>query len=544
MRGEMSQDQKASLPLYDHLPPFLADDPAPLTLSERRELLDRYYPDYRSEGKTTLRVGPNKGQIIPEEVASILETRSRLLHPVKVEKPAVPDMDVDLLIIGGGGAGITAALFARETGASVLVATKLRIGDSNTVMAEGGIQVALGDDDSPAQHFKDAFRGGHFTGDPHLLSVLVKEGPEVISWLVRKGVLFDRDVHGGLALRKGGGTTRPRLISAKDYTGLELVRVLKEDLLNSGVPLLEFSPAVELLEGPDGSCAGAVLLDVDSGKLRWVKAKSVLLATGGAGRLHIGGFATSNHFGATGDGLALAYRMGAPLVHMESFQYHPTGVIYPSEMAGMLITEAVRGAGAKLYNKSGKRFVNELETRDVVAAAIIRECSEGRGVKTPAGHYGVYLDLSSIDREMGEGTVARRFPNILKLMSKHEVDCSTQPILVYPTLHYQNGGISSDVQGHSGVAYLSVAGETSGGLHGKNRLMGNSLLEVLVFGHRVGVNASREALARNPFSWSEVGFGHAARFEKALEAEFHGVDRPEGPLLFPDYRRKPSGENV
>jgi len=540
----MSQDQKSALPLYDHLPTFITDDPPALTPEQRRELLDRYYPDYRPEGKTTLRVGPNKGNVVPEEIANILETRSRLLHPAVTEKPSDPDIEVDLLIVGGGGAGIVAALFAKETGASVLLATKLRIGDSNTVMAEGGIQVALGDDDSPAQHLKDAYRGGHFTGDPELLSVLVKEGPEVISWLVKKGVLFDRDAHGSLALRKGGGTTRSRLISAKDYTGLELVRVLKEDLLNSGIPLWEFCPAVELLEGPDGSCAGAVLLDVDSGKLKWVKAKSVLLATGGTGRLHIGGFATSNHFGATGDGLGMAYRMGSPLLHMESFQYHPTGVIYPSEMAGMLITEAVRGAGARLYNKEGKRFVNEMETRDIVASAIIRECSEGRGVRTPAGHFGVYLDLSEIDREMGEGTVARRFPNILKLMSKHDVDCSTHPILVYPTLHYQNGGISADKEGRSPVKHLYVAGETAGGLHGKNRLMGNSLLEVLVFGHRVGLAAAREGMNRKPFSWQEVGFGHVKRFESDLDSEFHGVERPEGPLLFPDYRRKASGDNA
>ncbi len=540
----MSPDQKESLPLYANLPNFITDEPPALTSEQRMALLNRYYPDYRPEGKTTLRVGANRGNVVPEEIANILETRSRLLHPEKVERPSAPDADVDLLIIGGGGAGITAALFAKETGASVLVATKLRIGDSNTVMAEGGIQVAMGDDDSPAQHLKDAYRGGHFTGDTELLSVLVREGPEVISWLVKKGVLFDRDAHGNLALRKGGGTTRPRLISAKDYTGLELVRVLKEDLLNSGIPIWEFSPAVELLEGPDSSCAGAVLLDVDSGKFKWVKARAVMLATGGTGRLHIGGFATSNHFGATGDGLGMAYRMGAPLLHMESFQYHPTGVIYPSEMAGMLITEAVRGAGARLYNKDGKRFVNELETRDVVASAIIRECSEGRGVRTGAGHFGVYLDLSAIDREMGEGTVARRFPNILKLMSKHDVDCSTHPILVYPTLHYQNGGISADKEGRTPIDHLYVAGETTGGLHGKNRLMGNSLLEVLVFGHRVGLSAAKAGMSRKPFSWQEVGFGHVERFEQALDSEFHGVVRPEGPLLFPDYRRNTSGDSA
>lgn len=524
---------------YDHIPSLDPSDPPKIEGTERQDLLSRYYPDYRPEHKSTLRVGRNKGDVVPDEISQILESRSLLETKVDRTVPKEPDADVDLLIIGGGGAGMTAALFAQESGAKVLLATKLRVGDSNTVMAEGGIQVALGGDDSPVNHFKDAYRGGHFAGDPELLSVLVKEGPDVIGWLVRKGVLFDRDSSGNLSLRKGGGTSRPRLISAKDYTGLEIVRVLKEDLLNSGVAIWEFTPAVELLQGPEGSCAGAVFRDVDSEKLKWVKAKSVLLATGGTGRLHIGSFATSNHFGATGDGLVMAYRLGAELVNMDSFQYHPTGVIYPSEMAGMLITEAVRGAGARLYNKSGKRFVPELETRDVVAAAIIRECEEGRGVNTPAGHFGVYLDLASIDRDMGEGTVSKRFPNIVKLMGKHQVDCTVQPILVYPTLHYQNGGVTTDTMGHSSVSHLFVAGEVSGGVHGKNRLMGNSLLEVFVYGRRVGMIASQEAQKRNPFSWHEVSVKHVERFESELDREFPGTHLSEAPLLFPDYRNHP-----
>ena len=524
---------------YDHLPEFDPTEPVKIDPLGRKNLLDRYYPDYRTDHKSTLMVGPNAGGIVPDEIAEILQSRSLLGKGRSNEIPSQPDIEVDLLIIGGGGAGMTAAIFAQESGARVLLATKLRVGDSNTVMAEGGIQVALGEDDSPVQHFKDAYRGGHFTGDPELLSVLVKEGPDIIGWLIRKGVLFDRDPTGNLSLRKGGGTTRHRLISAKDYTGLEIIRVLKEDLLNSGVTIWEFSPAVELLQGPEGSCAGAILRDVDNGSLKWVKAKSVLLATGGTGRLHIGSFATSNHFGATGDGLVMSYRLGARLVNMESFQYHPTGVIYPSEMAGMLITEAVRGAGARMFNAHGKRFVPELETRDVVAAAIIRECEEGRGVRTPSGHSGVYLDLTSIDRDMGEGTVARRFPNIVKLMGKHQVDCTVQPILVYPTLHYQNGGVSVDVSGHTSIPGLYVAGEVSGGVHGKNRLMGNSLLEVFVYGRRVGLIASQESSERKPFSWHEVSLGHVSRFEADLEKEFPGTPLSEAPVLFPDYRKHP-----
>ncbi|MEC4683135.1 MAG: FAD-dependent oxidoreductase [Nitrospirota bacterium] len=521
---------------YSHIPEFDESAPATLSPSEREKLLKTYYPDYSSEGKSTLSVGPNAGQIVPKEIAAILESRSRLDGHLSL--PEHPDYDVDVLIVGGGGAGITAALFAAEQGVKVLLATKLRVGDSNTVMAEGGIQTAIGEGDSPVEHFRDTFRGGHGANDPALLAILVKEGPKVVEWLVSKGVLFDRDAQGNLSLRRGGGTSRPRLISAKDYTGLELVRVLKEDVVNAPIDIVEFSPAVELLQGPGGTCAGAVLLDLDSKKFKYVKARSVILTTGGSGRLHLGEFATSNHFGATGDGLCMAYRLGAQLVHMDSFQYHPTGVIFPSEMAGMLITEAVRGAGARMYNRLGKRFVNELETRDVVASAIIRECADGRGVPTGNGGFGIYLDLCSIDRESGEGTVSKRFPNIVKLMTRHHVDPTKYPILVYPTLHYQNGGIRTDENSHSTIPHLFVSGEASGGLHGKNRLMGNSLLELFVFGKRSGLVASREARDRQPFSWKETSLSHVDRFENSMNQAFKGAERPVGPTLFPDYRRR------
>jgi succinate dehydrogenase/fumarate reductase flavoprotein subunit len=523
---------------YAQMPVFDETAPPSISSDQREKLLNSYYPDYSSEGKSSLRVGANAGQVVPEEIASILESRSRLDSHLSL--PEHPDYDVDVLVIGGGGAGITASLYAAEQGVKILLATKLRVGDSNTVMAEGGIQTAIGEGDSPVEHFRDTFRGGHGANDPALLAVLVKEGPKMVEWLISKGVLFDRDAQGNLSLRRGGGTSRPRLISAKDYTGLELVRVLKEDVVNAPIEILEFSPAVELLQGPGGTCAGAVLWDLDSKKFKYVKARSVVLSTGGSGRLHIGEFATSNHFGATGDGLCMAYRLGAKLVHMESFQYHPTGVIFPSEMAGMLITEAVRGAGARMYNRLGKRFVNELETRDVVASAIIKECVEGRGVPTTSNACGVYLDLCSIDRDAGEGTVAKRFPNIVKLMTRHHVDPTKYPILVYPTLHYQNGGIKTDENSHSTIPHLLVSGEASGGLHGKNRLMGNSLLELFVFGKRSGLVASREARERQPFSWKETSLAHVERFGKSLDQEFEGVTRPVGPTLFPDYRRQDS----
>ncbi|MGC8499932.1 MAG: FAD-dependent oxidoreductase [Leptospirillia bacterium] len=521
---------------YQSVPSFDESQPPALSPEERSRLLAAFYPDYRPEGKATLKVGANKGMVVPQELANILESRSRIPAPRSL--PDQPDHDVDILVIGGGGAGITAALFASMEGRSVLLATKLRVGDSNTVMAEGGIQAALGEGDSPVEHFRDTFRGGHGENDAALLSVLVGEGPEMVEWLVSRGILFDRDMQGGLSLRKGGGTSRPRLISAKDYTGLELVRVLKEDLMNAPVEILEFSPAVELVSGPDGSCAGAVLYDLDSRKNVYVKARTVILSTGGAGRLHLGGFATSNHFGATADGLTMAYRMGLPLVHPESFQFHPTGVIFPSEMAGMLITEAVRGAGARMYNRHGRRFVNELETRDVVASAIIRECAEGRGVETPSGDRGVFLDLVAIDRDSGEGTVAKRFPNIVKLMNRHHVDPTKRPILVYPTLHYQNGGVKADARTRTSIFGLLVAGEVSGGLHGTNRLMGNSLLELFVFGRRAALEAVALSRDRPTFSWKETTLSHIDRFESELAKALPTQDLPIAPVLFPDYRRK------
>src|SRR3990172_739151 len=283
---------------------------------------------------------------------------------------------------------------------------------------------------------------------------------------MRLGVLFDRDEAGNLKMRGGGGTSVPRVLTCRDYTGLELMRVLKDAVINEQIRVLEFAPAVELLSGADGACVGAVLKNLDNDRHIVVQAKVIILATGGSGRLHIQRFPTSNHFGATGDGLALAYRLGAALLYIDTFQYHPTGSVYPEPMAGLLVTEALRSAGAQLVNAKGERFVNEMETRDVVASAVIRECHEGRGVATPGGRLGVWLDIPVVDRLHGEGTIEQRFPNMCRLFSRYGIDIKTSPVLIYPTLHYQNGGIRVDEQGQSTVIRLLVAGEASRGLHG------------------------------------------------------------------------------
>jgi succinate dehydrogenase / fumarate reductase flavoprotein subunit/L-aspartate oxidase len=368
-----------------------------------------------------------------------------------------------------------------------------------------------------------------------LLKTLVEEGPSATQWLLDLGVQFDREEgEGSLRLKGGGGTSKPRLLTCKDYTGLELMRVLKDCVINEDIQVVEFSPAVELLSGTDGRCTGALLKNLDNNQWIVVQAKTVIMATGGIGRLHIQGFPTSNHFGATADGLALTYRIGARLTLADTFQYHPTGAIYPDQMAGTLVTEGIRSAGAQLLNVRGERFVNELETRDAVAACIIRECEEGRGVETPAGRKGVWLDMPLVDSINGKDTLETRFPNMIKQFSKYAIDIRKEPVLIYPTLHYQNGGVQIDVNCHSGVQNLFVAGEASGGVHGRNRLMGNSLLDIIVYGRRAGKAAAEQA---GQMKHGEMTLGHLKKFRET--AKKAGIEaKVTSPKLFPDYVRR------
>jgi succinate dehydrogenase / fumarate reductase flavoprotein subunit/L-aspartate oxidase len=507
----------------------------PLTPEQRETLLRAHHPDYNPRGYRTLRVGPNAGEATVHEIARLLEADS----PLDPAMPLKPDHTVDVLVLGGGGAGVAAALTAAGAGASVLLATKLRLGDSNTVMAEGGMQVAVKPNDSPVYHYLDAMRGGHFKNDPLLLKTLVEEGPEAALWLTQLGVLFDREPDGSLRVKAGGGTSRARLLACKDYTGLDIMRTLKEALINREIPVLEYAPAIELLSGAGGRCAGAVLRTFeDNPREIVVRAKAVILATGGCGRLHIQGFPTSNHFGATGDALPLAYRIGARLSFIDTFQYHPTGVIYPGYLAGALVTEGMRSLGAQLLNAGGERFIHELETRDVVAAAIIRECREGRGVHTPTGKVGVWLDTPMIELANGAGALADRFPNMIHQFSRCGIDIRQEAILVYPTLHYQNGGVRIDVRGATEVPGLYVAGEATGGIHGRNRLMGNSLLDIIVYGRRAGQAAAEEARGlAHPDDHRGMTLDHVRRFREAVRSA--GL-APEGtsPVLVPGYIEK------
>lgn len=507
-------------------------EPRRMTAEEKDTLLKAYHPDYKAEGFKEIAVGPNKGQKAPAELADLLNSNSRLLEEdIDVDKI---DYDVDVLVIGGGGAGASAAIEAHEAGAGVMVVTKLRIGDANTMMAEGGIQAADKENDSPVQHYLDAFGGGHFAARPELLRRLVMEAPDAIQWLNKLGVMFDKEEDGRMITTHGGGTSRKRMHACKDYSGAEIMRTLRDEVINRQIPVVEFTSAVELLKDEKGQVAGAVLQNMETGDYMVARAKTVIIATGGAGRLHYQDFPTSNHYGATADGLILGYHLGAPLLYQDTIQYHPTGVAYPSQIFGALVTEKVRSLGAMLVNAEGEAFMHPLETRDVSAASIIRECSDrGKGVTTPLGS-GVWLDTPMIEMLGGEGTIEKRIPAMLRMYLKYDIDMRKQPILIYPTLHYQNGGLEIGGDGFTkAIDNLLVAGEAAGGIHGRNRLMGNSLLDIIVFGRNAGKAAA--AKAKN-VELGRATLNHIRSYAEELKAA--GVKAENtAPLLLPRYAR-------
>ena len=372
-----------------------AMEPRRMTAEEKDQVLKENRPDYREDQFDVLTVGPNKGEKAPKELVKMLQSDSRLKD--NLPDLSCPDYETDVLIIGGGGAGASAAIEADNAGEKVMIVTKLRIGDANTMMAEGGIQAADKPNDSPAQHFLDCYGGGHFAADKELVYKLVTEAPDGIEWLQDLGVEFDKDAEGNMITTHGGGTSRKRMHAAKDYSGAEIMRTLRDEVLNRKIPVVDFTSAIELIMDDKGHCAGAVLMNMETGEILIAKAKVVIIATGGAGRMHYQGFPTSNHYGATADGLVLAYRVGAPLREQYTLQYHPTGAAFPEQIFGALVTEKVRSLGAKLVNVDGEVFMNPLETRDVTASTVIRECRRGKQVDTPTGGQGVWLDAPMID---------------------------------------------------------------------------------------------------------------------------------------------------
>ncbi len=514
----------------------IALEPRRMTAQEKEDLLAAYHPDYKKDEFETLKIGPNKGEKVPKELAAMLEAHSRITSD-QVDLSA-PDYDVDVLIIGGGGAGASAAIEAHEAGANTMIVTKLRIGDANTMMAEGGIQAADKPNDSPATHFLDAFGGGHFAAKRELLSKLVCDAPEAIQWLSNLGVEFDKMEDGTMVTTHGGGTSRKRMHAARDYSGAEIMRTLRDEVLNRQIPVVDFTAAIELILDENGKAAGAVLMNMETKELLVAKAKTVIIATGGAGRMHYQGFPTSNHYGATADGLVLGYRAGAKLLYADTLQYHPTGAAYPEQIFGALVTEKVRSLGAKLINANGEAFMHPLETRDVSAASIIRECNDRAGGVDTGNGLGVWLDTPMIEAIGGEGTIEKRIPAMMRMFGQYGIDIRKEPILIYPTLHYQNGGLDIDVSGETtNVENLFVAGEAVGGIHGRNRLMGNSLLDIIVFGRNAGQNAAKKA---KDVTVGALTLSHIDKFD--AERASAGIETEEiSPKLLPNYTGQRSG---
>lgn len=402
--------------------------------------------------------------------------------------------DTDVLIIGAGGAGLRAAIAAREAGVRVLVVCKSLLGKAHTVMAEGGIAAALGTvnkRDNWEVHFRDTMAGGKMLNNWRAAELHAREAPQEVMQLERWGALFDRTGDGYINQRRFGGHSFPRLAHVGDRTGLELIRTLQDAAVARKIDVL-MEHTVSEIAVHEGAVIGAVGHARSTGEFSSVSAPAIIIATGGTGMLYS---VNSNSWEGTGDGQALALRAGAQLTDMEFVQFHPTGMIAPSSVRGLLVTEAVRGEGGLLLNANGERFMKrydpermELSTRDVVARAIYTEVQEGRG--SPAG--GAYLSISHAPAAF----IKRKLPSMYaQFLSFAGVDITKEPMEVFPTTHYAMGGIRVNPEtGESTVRGLFAAGEAAAGLHGANRLGGNSLSDLLVFGRRTGDAAAAHAL--------------------------------------------------
>jgi succinate dehydrogenase / fumarate reductase flavoprotein subunit len=399
----------------------------------------------------------------------------------------------DVLIIGAGGAGLRAAIEALAQGASVGVVCKSLLGKAHTVMAEGGIAAAMANVD-PADnwkvHFRDTMRGGKFLNNWRMAQLHAQEAPDRVRELEQWGALFDRTEKGEILQRAFGGHTFKRLCHVGDRTGLELIRTLQDRGVQQGVDCYMECTVTRLLM-ENGRFAGALAYWRENGRFIVFKAKAVVIATGGIGKAWT---VTSNSWEYTGDGMALAYEAGAELMDMEFVQFHPTGMVWPPGVQGILVTEAVRGEGGILRNKLGQRFMEkydpkrmELSTRDVVARAIYTEVREGRGTE----HGGAYLDISHKPAEY----VKKKLPSMYHQFKElADVDITKEPMEVGPTCHYMMGGIRVEAEtGQSSMPGIFAAGEAAAGLHGANRLGGNSLSDLLVFGRRAGMAAAAHA---------------------------------------------------
>ncbi|HUY71613.1 MAG TPA: FAD-binding protein [Gaiellaceae bacterium] len=395
----------------------------------------------------------------------------------------------DVIVIGAGGAGLRAAIESSELGASTAVICKSLLGKAHTVMAEGGVAAALGNVDEADNwetHFQDTISAGKYLNNWRMAELHAKEAPDRVRELERWGGVFDRTPEGKMSQRAFGGHTHRRLVHIGDRTGLELLRTLQDRCVHQEVDVFMECTITHLLRD-DGRVCGAFGYWRSTGQFVIFKARAVVLASGGLGRCYE---VTSNSWECTGDGQALAYEAGAELIDMEFVQFHPTGMVWPSGVAGLLVTEAVRGEGGVLKNADGERFMArydptrmDLSTRDIVSRAIYTEIKEGRGTQRGS----VYLDVSHLPPE----TVKARLPSMYgQFLDLAGVDITKEPMEVAPTCHYMMGGIKVDAAtAATRVGGLYAAGECSGGMSGATRLGGNSLSDLLVFGQRAGAAA-------------------------------------------------------
>jgi succinate dehydrogenase / fumarate reductase, flavoprotein subunit len=435
--------------------------------------------------------------------------------------PSYQQFDHDVLVIGAGGAGLRAAIEAASAGARVGIVCKSLLGKAHTVMAEGGIAAALAnvdDRDNWRVHFADTMRGGQYVNNWRMAELHAREAPDRVRELEGWGAVFDRTADGRILQRNFGGHKYPRLAHVGDRTGLELIRTLQDRAVASNAEVHMECTVIALLTDA-GRVAGAFAYDRDRGRFKVLRARAVVLATGGIGRAYR---ITSNSWEYTGDGHALAYRAGAELVDMEYVQFHPTGMVWPPSVSGILVTEGVRGEGGVLLNSERRRFMfddipeayraqtadnedegwrytqgdrqarrpPELLTRDHVARCIVREIKSGRG----SPHGGVFLDISWIESRLPGAAdhIRRKLPSMYHQFKQlADIDITRQPMEVGPTTHYVMGGVRVDPDSQmSSVPGLFAAGECAAGINGANRLGGNSLSDLLVFGKRAGEYAA------------------------------------------------------
>jgi succinate dehydrogenase / fumarate reductase flavoprotein subunit len=429
----------------------------------------------------------------------------------------------DVLIIGAGGAGLCAAIAALGTGAHVAVVCKSLLGKAHTVMAEGGIAAAMANVDTADDwraHFRDTMRGGKLLNNWRMAQIHAREAPDRVRELEQWGALFDRTEDGRILQRAFGGHTFKRLCHVGDRTGLEMIRTLQDRGVHLGIDVYMECAVTRLLKDGDRIC-GAFGYWREQGRFAVFRAKSVVLATGGIGKAWR---VTSNSWEYTGDGMALAYDAGAELQDMEFVQFHPTGMVWPPGVQGILVTEAVRGEGGVLRNKLGERFMErydpenvDLSTRDIVARAIYTEVKEGRGSE----HGGAYLDISNKPADY----VIRKLPSMYHQFKElADVDITKGPMEVGPTCHYMMGGLRVDAEtAETSIPGLFAAGEAAAGLHGANRLGGNSLSDLLVFGRRAG-----EAAGRHAKSAASLPAASSGQIEEAAREMLAPFERPSG----------------